>query len=54
MAMIVDSLPDAVHSVDASGRITAINAAARRMYGYADPEIVGLHQRDPATGRTAR
>ena len=42
MAMIVNSIPDAVHSVDASGRITAINAAARQMYGYAEPEIVGL------------
>ena len=35
MAMIVNSIPDAVHSVDAAGRITAINAAARQMYGYA-------------------
>ena len=42
MAMIVNSIPDAVHSVDAAGRITAINLAARRMYGYADIEIVGL------------
>lgn len=42
MAMIVNSIPDAVHSVDAAGRITAINLAARRMYGYADTEIVGL------------
>jgi PAS domain S-box-containing protein len=42
MAMIVNSIPDAVHSVDTVGRITAINLAARRMYGYADTEIVGL------------
>src|SRR5260370_10739830 len=42
MALIVDSLPDGVHSVDASGGITAINAAARRMYGCADFEIIGL------------
>jgi PAS domain S-box-containing protein len=42
MAMLVNSIPDAVHSVDAAGRITAINLAARRMYGYADTEIVGL------------
>ena len=40
--MIVNSLPDAVHSVDTSGRITAINVAARRMYGYSDLELVGL------------
>ncbi len=42
MALIVNSLPDAVYSVDTSGRITAINVAARRMYGYADLELVGL------------
>jgi len=42
MALIVNSLPDAVHCVDTSGRITAINLAARRMYGYADLELVGL------------
>jgi len=42
MAMIVDSIPDGVHSVDAAGKITAINSAARRMYGYADFQIVGL------------
>jgi len=42
MAMIVNSIPDGVHSVDAAGRITAVNAAARQMYGYAEREIVGL------------
>jgi PAS domain S-box-containing protein len=41
MALIVNSLPDAVYTVDTSGRITAINIAARRMYGYADLELVG-------------
>ncbi len=41
MAMIVNSIPDGVHCVDAAGTITAINAAARRMYGYAEAEIVG-------------
>ena len=41
MAMIVNSIPDGVHSVDAAGTITATNAAARQMYGYADIEIVG-------------
>jgi PAS domain S-box-containing protein len=39
MTMIVDSIPDGVHSVDASGRITAANAAARRMYGYNNSEF---------------
>lgn len=43
MAMIVNSIPDGVHSVDAAGRITAINAAARQMYGYVGVEIVGLN-----------
>ena len=42
MAMIVNSIPDGVYTVDSAGTITAINAAARRMYGYADVEIVGL------------
>jgi len=42
MAMIVNSIPDGVYAVDSAGTITAINAAARRMYGYADVEIVGL------------
>ena len=41
MAMIVNSLPDGVHSVDAAGMITATNAAARQIYGYEDTEIVG-------------
>ncbi len=41
MAMIVNSLPDGVHSVDAAGIITATNAAARQIYGYEDTEIVG-------------
>ena len=41
MAMIVNSLPDGVHSVDAAGIITASNAAARQIYGYEDTEIVG-------------
>src|SRR5258708_36883057 len=41
MALIVDSLPDGVHSVDASGRITSVKAAARLMYGYADLELIG-------------
>jgi PAS domain S-box-containing protein len=42
MAMIVNSIPDGVYCVDAAGTITAINPAARRMYGYAEVEIVGL------------
>ena len=42
MAIMVNSIPDSVHSVDAAGTITAINAAARRMYRYVDIEIVGL------------
>jgi PAS domain S-box-containing protein len=41
MASIVDSIPDGVHSVDASGVITAMNPSARQIYGYPDAEIVG-------------
>ncbi|MGD1029393.1 response regulator [Candidatus Binatus soli] len=41
MAMIVNSFPDGVHSVDAAGIITATNAAARQIYGYEETEIVG-------------
>jgi PAS domain S-box-containing protein len=41
MASIVDSIPDGVHSVDASGVITAMNPSARLIYGYPDAEIVG-------------
>jgi PAS domain S-box-containing protein len=41
VTMIVDSIPDGVHSVDASGTITVANAAACRMYGYRDLELVG-------------
>jgi PAS domain S-box-containing protein len=41
MAMVVNSLPDGVHTVDAAGIITAANAAARQIYGYEDTEMVG-------------
>jgi PAS domain S-box-containing protein len=41
MAMIVNSIPDGVHCVDATGTVTAINAAACQIYGYADSQIVG-------------
>jgi PAS domain S-box-containing protein len=34
MASIVDSIPDGVLSVDASGTITTMNPAARQIYGY--------------------
>lgn len=41
MARVVDSTPDGVHCVDASGIVTAINPAARRIYGYPDPDLIG-------------
>jgi PAS domain S-box-containing protein len=41
MAMVVNSLPDGVHTVDAAGIITAANAAARQIYGYEGTEMVG-------------
>jgi PAS domain S-box-containing protein len=53
MTTIFDTIPEAVHCVDAAGNIAAINTAARRMYGYADRDVVG-HTNEillPATKR---
>jgi PAS domain S-box-containing protein len=54
MAMVVNSLPDGVHTVNAAGIITAANAAARRIYGYEDTEMVGRTNEIllPAAGRS--
>lgn len=41
MTMIVESIPDGIHSVDAGGTITAANSAACRMYRYGDLDLVG-------------
>jgi PAS domain S-box-containing protein len=41
MTMVFDTIPEAVHCVDAAGNIAAINAAACQMYGYADLDVVG-------------
>lgn len=41
MATIFNTIPEAVHCVDAAGNIAAINAAACQMYGYADLPVVG-------------
>lgn len=41
MTMIVNSIPDGVHSVNAAGTITATNLAARQIYGYSDVEMAG-------------
>jgi PAS domain S-box-containing protein len=41
MASLVDSIPDGVLSVDGYGIITAMNASARRIYGYSDAGIIG-------------
>jgi PAS domain S-box-containing protein len=41
MTTVFDTIPEAVHCVDAAGNIAAINAAACQMYGYTDVEIVG-------------
>ena len=54
MAMVVNSIPDGVHSVDVAGRITAINLAARKMYGYADTRDSRPRQRDSAACRSTR
>jgi PAS domain S-box-containing protein len=39
--MIFNTITDGVHCVGRAGTITAINASARQMYGYAEIEIVG-------------
>ena len=41
MTAIFDTIPEAVHCVDAAGNIAAINGAACRMYGYASLDVVG-------------
>src|SRR5215469_2015673 len=41
MAAIFNTIPEAVHCVDAAGNIAAMNAAASQMYGYTDLDIVG-------------
>ena len=53
MAMIVNSIPDGVHCVDAAGTVTAINAAACQIYGYLDSQIIGRTNEIllPAAGR---
>jgi len=38
---ILDSMVDAVVTIDARGRIETFNPAAERMFGYAEPEVVG-------------
>jgi PAS domain S-box-containing protein len=41
MTRIFNAIPEAVHCVDAAGNIAAMNAAACRIYGYADLDVVG-------------
>lgn len=41
MTTIFNTIPEAVHCVDAAGNIAAINAAACQIYGYTDLDIVG-------------
>jgi PAS domain S-box-containing protein len=41
MTAIFDTIPEAVHCVDAAGNIAAINWAACQMYGYANLDVVG-------------
>ena len=55
MAMIVDSIPDAVHSVDASRPDHCDQPrGARQMYGYSDARARWTQQRDPVACRTSR
>lgn len=38
---LLEAAPDAILEVDAHGRITLVNAAAERMFGYARTELIG-------------
>jgi PAS domain S-box-containing protein len=41
LAAIVESSPDAIFSTDLESRITSWNAAAKRIYGYSEAEVLG-------------
>ncbi len=42
VADIFADLPEAMHSVDAEGRVIAANARAAQLYGYSIDELIGL------------
>jgi PAS domain S-box-containing protein len=41
LAAIVEASPDGIFSTDAEGRVTSWNAAAERIYGYGEDEMLG-------------
>ena len=41
VGLILDSLPDGVYGVDATGKTVMVNAAAARMLGYEPQELIG-------------
>lgn len=47
-ARAVEAAPDAVVTIDAAGRIAALNAAAERMFGYPRAEAIGRPAADLA------
>jgi PAS domain S-box-containing protein len=43
LRQLVDQAQDLIYSCDADGRFTFVNAAAMRMLGYEDGELIGRH-----------
>ena len=40
---IVETVPDAIVTINTEGIIEAVNPAVRTIFGYAEPEIIGCH-----------
>lgn len=51
--LILNSIDDGVHGLDASGRTVFINSAARQMHGWPVADLQGKHAHDRIHGRKA-